>query len=228
MSVFFAPDLSKDQLHFQLNEDESKHCVKVLRMQVGAEIRLINGKGLEAICQIQDAQPKRVMLSILEIIAHPQTPELHIAMAPTKNMDRIEWFLEKATEMGLSKLSFLQCEHNERKAVNMERLQKIAVAAMKQSKRYYLPQLENLMSFQDFISAHPNGYFGHCNAGEKIKLSAIEKAAVFLIGPEGDFSVKEIQLAEKSGYKAVDMSSFRLRTETAALLAVANFARLSL
>jgi 16S rRNA (uracil1498-N3)-methyltransferase len=228
MSVFFAPELRKGQQHFQLNEDESKHCIKVLRMQVGAEIRLINGKGLEAICQIQDAQPKRVVLSILESIEHPQTHELHIAMAPTKNMDRIEWFLEKATEMGLSKLTFLQCEHNERKAVNMERLQKIAVAAMKQSKRYYLPELENLMGFQDFISAHPNGYFGHCNAGEKIKLSAIENSAVFLIGPEGDFSYKEIQLADKSGYKAVDMSAFRLRTETAALLAVANFARINL
>lgn len=227
MSVFFAPDFEQHLTHFQLNEDESKHCVKVLRMQVGAKIRLINGRGLEAICQIQDAQPKRVLLAILQTIEHPKTPELHIAMAPTKNMDRIEWFLEKATEIGLSKLSFLSCDHNERKQINLERLHKIAVAAMKQSKRFYLPEISDLKAFNLFVQANPNGYIGHCYEGPKQDMQQLQDSAVFLIGPEGDFSVAEVELAQKHGYQAVHMNDFRLRTETAALLAVAKLAQLN-
>jgi 16S rRNA (uracil1498-N3)-methyltransferase len=140
-------------------------------------------------------------------------------MAPTKNMDRIEWYLEKATEMGLSKLTFLLCEHSERKQVNMERLEKIAIAAMKQSKRFYLPELRGPIRLEDFLQQHPTGYFGHCEEGEKIGLSGLKNTLPFLIGPEGDFSTTEINAALQSGYQAVDMSAFRLRTETAALLA---------
>jgi len=188
-------------------------------MQVGAPIELIDGKGLQAFTILEDAHPKRSILRLESSIFHDQTPSLHIAMAPTKNMDRIEWYLEKATEMGLSKLTFLLCEHSERKQVNMERLEKIAIAAMKQSKRFYLPELHGPIRLEDFLQQHPTGYFGHCEEGEKIGLSGLKSTLPFLIGPEGDFSTTEINAALQSGYQAVDMSAFRLRTETAALLA---------
>ena len=219
MSVFYAPSLQNEQTHYQLSEEESKHCIRVLRMQEGAAIQLVNGRGLEAHALLQDAHPKRCMLQITAVVQHEPTPAVHIAMAPTKNMDRIEWFLEKATELGLTKLSLLNCEHNERKQVNTERLEKIAVAAMKQSKRFYLPQIEQLQRFEDFLKAHPKGYFGHCEAGKKIGMSGLNTNLPFLIGPEGDFSSAEINAALQSGYQAVEMSAFRLRTETAALLA---------
>jgi 16S rRNA (uracil1498-N3)-methyltransferase len=219
MSTFYAPSLQSGQSHYQLSEEESKHCVKVLRMQVGAPIELINGKGLQAFTILEDAHPKRSILRLESSIFHDQTPTLHIAMAPTKNMDRIEWYLEKATEMGLSKLTFLLCEHSERKQVNMERLEKIAIAAMKQSKRFYLPELDGPIRFEDFLQHQPSGYFGHCEEGEKIGLSGLKSTLPFLIGPEGDFSPAEINASLQSGYQAVEMSAFRLRTETAALLA---------
>lgn len=188
-------------------------------MQEGSPSQLVNGRGLEAHAVLQDAHPKRCILLITTVVHHEPSPEVHIAMAPTKNMDRIEWFLEKATELGLTKLSLLNCEHNERKQVNIERLEKIAVAAMKQSKRFYLPVIEPLQRFSDFIAAAPTGYFGHCSEGAKIKMSELATGKPFLIGPEGDFSEQEISLALQSGYQAVEMSAFRLRTETAALLA---------
>ena len=219
MSIFYAPTLQADQSHYQLSEEESKHCIRVLRMQVGAPIELIDGKGLQAFSVLEDAHPKRSVLRMESSIFHEKTPTLHIVMAPTKNMDRIEWYLEKATELGLSKLTFIWCEHSERKQVNMERLEKIAIAAMKQSKRFYLPELEGLQRFEDFLKNHPKGYFGHCEEGEKIALSGLKNTLPFLIGPEGDFSPTEINAALQSGYQAVEMSKFRLRTETAALLA---------
>lgn len=219
MSTFYAPSLQSGQSHHQLSEEESKHCVKVLRMQVGAPIELIDGKGLQAFTILEDAHPKRSLLRIESSIFHENTPPLHIAMAPTKNMDRIEWYLEKATELGLSKLTFLLCEHSERKQVNMERLEKIAIAAMKQSKRFYLPELQGPIRLEDFLQSHPKGYFGHCEEGEKIGMNGLKSTLPFLIGPEGDFSHVEINTALQSGYQAVEMSAFRLRTETAALLA---------
>lgn len=219
MSLFYAPLLQHDATHYQLSEEESKHCIKVLRMQVGAVIELINGQGLQAFAVLEDAHPKRAIVQIHSRQIHKPTPVLHIAMAPTKNMDRIEWYLEKATELGLSKLTFLNCDRSERKQVNMERLEKIAVAAMKQSKRFYLPQIEGLQQFEDFIGLYPEGYIGHCEESPKIGLKEIKAGLPFLIGPEGDFSKNEIELARVSGYQAVDMSAFRLRTETAALLA---------
>jgi 16S rRNA (uracil1498-N3)-methyltransferase len=219
MSTFFAPSLQTGQGLYQLSEEESKHCIRVLRMQVGSSLELINGRGLQAQARLLEAHPKRCMLEISSFVQHEPTPELHIAMAPTKNLDRIEWFLEKATELGLTTLSLLICDHNERKQVNLERLEKIAISAMKQSKRFYLPQIEPMQRFTDFITAHPKGYFGHCAAGPKIGMTGLEKNKPFLIGPEGDFSEQEIELATKAGYQAVEMSAFRLRTETAALLA---------
>lgn len=225
MSIFYAPELTAQDLLYHLSEDESKHCVKVLRMQEGAAIELVNGRGLQAQCVLVTAHAKRSVLRVKDQIQHTPTPTLHIALAPTKNLDRIEWYIEKATELGLSKLTFLLCERSERKQLNIERLEKIAVAAMKQSKRYFLPQIEPLEPFEVFLAKHPRGYFGHCEEGPKIGLGSLLPDLPFLIGPEGDFSSKEIQQAIQAGYQAVDMSAFRLRTETAALLATTALLR---
>lgn len=225
MSIFYAPELTAQDTLYHLSEDESKHCVKVLRMQEGAAIELVNGRGLQAQCLLETAHAKRSVLRIIAQIQHAPTPTLHIALAPTKNLDRIEWYIEKATELGLSKLTFLLCERSERKQLNLERLEKIAVAAMKQSKRYFLPQIEPLEPFEVFLAKHPGGYFGHCEEGPKIGLGTLLPDLPFLIGPEGDFSSKEIQQALQAGYQAVDMSAYRLRTETAALLATTALLR---
>lgn len=221
MATFFATTISTDSNEFLLSEDESKHCIRVLRYRLGSIVDIVDGKGYQFIGKIVDDHPKRCKLEIIKAALHPKSENfIHVAMAPTKNMDRIEWFLEKAVELGLSKLTFLKCENNERNSINLERLHKIAVSAMKQSKRYYLPEIVDLIPFSQFVEANPNGYIGHCYDGQKLHLKAINMNGPFLIGPEGDFSEKEVELALKSGFQAVHMSNFRLRTETAALTAV--------
>lgn len=221
MATFFTTEISSNTTDHFLSEEESKHCIRVLRYGIGSEINLVDGKGNQFLAKISDNHPKRCKLQIIEVLTHPKPQKnVHVAMAPTKNMDRIEWFLEKAVELGLSKLTFLKCENNERNTINKERLLKIAVAAMKQSKRYYLPEIEDITIFNQFVKANPNGYFGHCHEGEKINLTEIKNRAPFLIGPEGDFSQKEVDFALQNGYQAVRLSDFRLRTETAALTSV--------
>jgi 16S rRNA (uracil1498-N3)-methyltransferase len=221
MATFFAEDIRPDSKMHQLTEEESKHCIRVLRYDLGSKLDLVDGKGNQFIGKIIDNHPKRCKIEIEDVIRHQSLKNaIHIAVAPTKNMDRIEWFLEKAVELGLTKLTFLKCENNERNSVNLERLQKIAISAMKQSKRYFLPEIENLIPFNQFVTNNPNGYIGHCYDGDKITLTEINKNKPFLIGPEGDFSKSEVDLALKNGYSAVHMSDFRLRTETAALTAV--------
>jgi 16S rRNA (uracil1498-N3)-methyltransferase len=221
MATFFASEISTKSSEYFLSEDESKHCIRVLRYGIGSEVNLIDGKGHEFKAKIRENHPKRCVLEIHEIILHPKPEKwIHVAMAPTKNMDRVEWFLEKGTELGLSKLTFLKCEKNERNSINLERLQKIAVAAIKQSNRFFKPEIENITPFNQFVLDNPNGYIGHCFAGEKINLSEIKTSLPFLIGPEGDFSKAEVEFAFHHGYQAVHLNDFRLRTETAALTAV--------
>jgi 16S rRNA (uracil1498-N3)-methyltransferase len=221
MASFFATDINLTSTEYLLSEEESKHCIRVLRYGIGSEIDLLDGKGNQFKALVTDNHPKRCKLVIKQVISHTRPLiEIHLGMAPTKNMDRVEWFVEKATELGLTKLTFLKCENNERSSINLERLQKIAISAMKQSKRFYLPEIENLMSYNEFVIKNPKGYIGHCYEGEKIQLNEIKKGGTFLIGPEGDFSKPEVDFALSNSYQAVRMSDFRLRTETAALLAV--------
>ena len=141
-------------------------------------------------------------------------------MAIPKSSDRLEWFMEKATEIGINRLSLINCEHSERRSFNQTRLTKITVSALKQSKRFHLPIIEEPVKFQEFINKHPKGYIGHCNVDDKIMGREMNQLMPFLIGPEGDFSNEEIQRAKDSGYLSVDLSKNRLRTETAALSAV--------
>jgi 16S rRNA (uracil1498-N3)-methyltransferase len=221
MHLFYAPEITNSSLDYILTEEESKHCVRVLRLKQGSTVELLNGKGLSAIAEIDDDHPKKCKLRIVSSeFFPPASQEIHLALAPTKNMDRLEWLVEKATEIGLSKLTFLKCDHNERGQLKLERLEKIAISAMKQSKRYYLPKIVELIPFKTFIEEHPNGYIGHCYPATKVGLDAISEAKVFLIGPEGDFSENEVEIAMQNGYQAVSLSDFRLRTETAALISV--------
>jgi 16S rRNA (uracil1498-N3)-methyltransferase len=221
MHLFYAPEITAQSKEYTLSEEESKHSIRVLRLKTGSQVELLNGKGISALAEIEDDHPKKCRLRILSSEFYPPaSEEIHLALAPTKNMDRMEWLMEKATEIGLSKLTFLKCDHNERGQLKLERLEKIAISAMKQSKRYYLPEISALIPFKTFVEKHPNGYIGHCYPATKLELAALSETKVFLIGPEGDFSENEVSIALRNGYQAVSLSDFRLRTETAALVSV--------
>lgn len=222
MHIFFDPTLSLNSQRFTLSEEESKHACRVLRLKEGDEIGMVNGKGAEFTAVITDANPKKCHVKIISSIeAKPEVDEIHIAIAPTKNIERIEWFIEKATEIGVTEISFLLCSNNERKHIKEERLEKILIAAMKQSKRLYLPKMNGLISFKEFIKKYPEGLIAHCYEGGKSSISEVfrKTACPVLIGPEGDFSKEEVQLALNSGYKTVTLGENRLRTETAGLYA---------
>ncbi len=210
-----------------INNEEQQHIIKVLRMRDGEEISVTDGKGNLAKGTLV-FEGKKVSLDIKEIKKNlPDfSPKLHIAIAPTKNIDRIEFFLEKATEMGISEVTLIQTEKTERKILNIEKLRKQSIAASKQSLRFHFPVINDLMKFSDFIkNLDPETTFvAHCNENlERIDLKEIklQEKITFLIGPEGDFSEKEIQILAEKGIKAVSLGNQRLRTETAGVFVAA-------
>lgn len=223
MHLFYIPDITAN--YHQLTEEESKHCVRVLRLQVGDEIQIVNGKGDYYSAQITDANPKkcgiRVVSHIPDYGARPF--KSHVAVAPTKNLDRMEWFVEKAVEIGIDEISFILCERSERKTINLDRIHKIAVSAAKQSVKAFLPTLHELQPYSALIGKlNPEGsYIAHLEEHNRTALSQVVPTLnmCVLIGPEGDFSMKEIELAYQRGIKPVTLGSARLRTETAALVA---------
>jgi len=180
----------------------------------------LDGKGGGYVAEITAANPKKCSLSIIRYVFHPPTTTVHLAVAPTKNMDRMEWLVEKATELGCTHISFLQTKRTERSSINMDRLTKIAVAAMKQSKRTYLPQLDAPIPFVEFVQTFPGGWMAHCLDHEKRHELNGSVERRILIGPEGDFTEEEIATALSKGYKAISLGEARLRNETAALKAV--------
>lgn len=219
--IFYAPDCKMQYSDYTLSELESKHCIKVLRKVNGDKIELVNGIGGQFECVIIDDHYKKCKVKIIKHTHHePQEKELHIAMAIPKSSERLEWFLEKATELGITKLSLINCTNSERRTINQNRLEKIVISALKQSKRFYLPKIENPIPFLKFIENEPNGYIGHCYEGNKTHAKSISQSALILIGPEGDFSIQEVEEAKQSGYIEIELSENRLRTETAALSAV--------
>ena len=226
MLTCFAPDLRAGQPAYTLSEDESKHAVRVLRLGAGSPVTLVDGRGGFFQATIAEANPKRCALTITshEIIA-PRPTYLHVAVAPTKNLDRMEWLVEKAVEVGVERLSFLRCARSERRELKLERLEKIAISALKQSGQPYLPQLDELTDFATFIQEvdPATTFIAHLAAGERLPLARVVAAAprcCVLIGPEGDFTPAEIELALARGVRPVTLGSARLRTETAALAAV--------
>ena len=223
MHVFYTPDI---QNRAELPAEEAAHAIRVLRLQAGDEVTLTDGKGNFYRAEISVASNKRCLVNILE--TQPQEPlwqgHLHIAMAPTKNMDRTEWFAEKATEIGFDELTFLNCRFSERKVIKTERIQKILVSAIKQSLKARLPLLNEMTDFDKFVRQPFNGqkFIAHCYEGEKPLLKDILKQgedALVLIGPEGDFSEEEVKTAVAQGFQPVSLGRSRLRTETAALVA---------
>lgn len=226
MHLFYTPDIQETQSAYTLNEEESRHCIQVLRLGTGAEISLIDGRGGFFTATIQAPHPKRTLLSIIQYTAAygKRNHYLHLAVAPTKNTDRFEWFLEKATEIGIDEITPLICEHSERKEIKPERLHKIITAAMKQSLKAYHPQLNSLVKWDSFIGKEQtsNRFIAHCIEGKKQFLSEVITpggAVTILIGPEGDFSTTEVMQAEKAGFIPVTLGAARLRTETAAVAA---------
>ncbi len=222
MRLFYDANIDPGASSFQLSEEESKHIVRVLRGQVGDTIGMLDGKGNLFTCEIADAHPKRCLLNIVNVdFESPDTSEIHIAVAPTKQMERIEWFVEKAVEIGVTKITLLDCKNGERGRIKTDRLIKKAVSAMKQSQRRYLPEIVELTSFQNFLKEHPFGLLAHCYEHDKNEFSEVFKSTScpILIGPEGDFTEAEVAQAIEQGYKPVTLGSNRLRTETAALYA---------
>ena len=224
MQLFYINDLESD---FQeLGREESNHCIRVLRMGVDDELHLTDGSGLLCKARIVSADAKCCGLHIVERCYEYQKRNhyLHLAVAPTKNMARFEWFLEKAVEMGIDEITPLICKHSERASINMDRLDKVVVAAMKQSPKAYKPILNNPTRISDFMKQGFEGekYVAYCEGDDRKLLKDLYTRgtnALVLIGPEGDFSKEEIDNLMVAGYKTISLGDCRLRTETAALAA---------
>ncbi|WP_299760586.1 16S rRNA (uracil(1498)-N(3))-methyltransferase [uncultured Pontibacter sp.] len=224
MHLFFTPDISNEI--YTLSEEESKHCTRVLRLNHGDTVYLVDGSGGMYTAIIQDAHHKRCQLQIIDKqIEYGKLPYVsHIAVAPTKNIDRMEWFVEKAVEIGVSEITFLLCEHSERRNLRLDRLEKIAVSAMKQSQKGYLPLLHDMTPFHRFIQKSIPGstFIAHLEDDATKGIKEYYKHGqphCILIGPEGDFSTGEIAAAYHKGIRPVTLGESRLRTETAALVA---------
>lgn len=224
--LFYTPAFLGDANSYTMPEEESLHAVKVLRMQAGEHIHLINGQGGLFEAEIVNPHPKRCEIKILSSIFEfgKRNTHLHIAIAPTKMNERLEWFLEKATEIGIDEITPVICRYSERKEVKQVRLEKIVIAAMKQSVKAYLPKLNEACTFDQLIknTTATQKFIAHCYEDDKHLLqTAYDKGSdvLILIGPEGDFSPEEVQKAMLAGFAPVSLGSSRLRTETAGVVA---------
>ena len=227
MQLFYNPNISENSKEITFDKEESRHIVKVLRMKEGDTFKITNGKGSFFAAEIINTNPKGCLVKIIsEEVQQPLPYQLHLAVAPTKLNDRYEWFLEKATEIGITEITPIICDHSERKTVKAERYEKILQSAMKQSLKAYLPILNEAVSFKDFINLDKTSEglkcVAHCEETDKQSLKSIllpNKKVTILIGPEGDFSSEEIELAKRTGFIPVTLGESRLRTETAAIVA---------
>lgn len=223
MNLFYQPQISEGIHH--LDDEESRHCVKALRRNAGDVIRITDGKGFFYDAVITKADARACEFSIQNTIAvEANSYRVHVAVAPTKNADRIEWFVEKATEFGIDTISLIECENSERTFIKTERLRKLAVSAMKQSLKARLPVLNDVTAFSDFInvSKEPGRFIAYVDNDNPTQLQhAVRKGetTLVLIGPEGDFSKEEIEAALAKGFMKVSLGKSRLRTETAAIAA---------
>ncbi len=230
MQLFYSATLDQSVSQFVFPEEESRHIVKVLRKKEGDELQITNGKGFLFIAEILSADPKACKVTIVKTTKkHQKMHRLHMVVAPTKHIDRFEWFLEKVTEIGVHEITPVICEHSERKVLKIPRLEKIMQSAMKQALRTYLPKLNEAVPYDEFIKQNQEGllFIAHCHEEEKMELIrrvAPDKDITILIGPEGDFSEREIDLAYENGFYPVSLGDARLRTETAAIVACTTVA----
>lgn len=224
MEIYYCPDISQDNI--TLSQEESRHCLKVMHHRVGDMIMLTDGRGVEAEAMIVGADKTQCFLAIQKRKEGrgKRNFNLHIAVAPTKNKDRIEWFLEKAVEIGIEKVTLIICQHSERPRIDLQRLERIAVSAMKQSQSSYIPEI-TMMSFTEMLQQFGNDkakkMVAWCSEDgtteELAKTDLDNENIILLIGPEGDFSEQEITLAREYGFMDIRLGNKRLRTETAAL-----------
>lgn len=223
MHLFYLPEIDKKFYH--LNQEESRHCIKSLRLKCGDSVFFTNGRGDLAEGKIVDDNIKNCRIEIVKKVSVPEVKDykLHIAIAPTKSPDRFEWFLEKATEIGIDEITPLITKYAERGSINTERSQRIIQSAMKQSLRFHLPVINSITDFETFInkSFTCNRYIAHCHLDNIPHLKDVyipDSDLVILIGPEGDFSETEVKNALKKNFKEISLGKNRLRTETAGIV----------
>jgi 16S rRNA (uracil1498-N3)-methyltransferase len=225
MQLFYNSEISKEMMNFSFDKEESRHIVKVLRKKSGDKLLVTNGLGDVFTVEIISANDHKCTV---KVVAHekqqPKNYHLHLAVAPTKMNDRYEWFLEKATEIGISEITPIICDHSERSSLKAERMGKVILSAMKQSMHYYMPRLNEPMTFSDFMQTVCVGqkFIAHCEDDQKSPLKNVlqkNQDVTILIGPEGDFSSKEIKSAIENEYVPISLGETRLRTETAAIVA---------
>lgn len=225
MQLFYNPNINESAQTFSFDKEESKHIIKVLRKKDTDILYVTNGLGFLFETEISLASDTKCTVKIVDVKkSDPLKYQLHLAVAPTKMNDRFEWFLEKATEIGISAITPLICEHSERKQIKTDRFDKIIQSAMKQSNQYYLPKLNEPVMFNDFVQQQKNGllFIAHCEETDKKPLKDLLQPntdVTLLIGPEGDFSQKEIQWAKDNSFLPISLGNTRLRTETAAIVA---------
>ncbi|MCB0651822.1 MAG: 16S rRNA (uracil(1498)-N(3))-methyltransferase [Saprospiraceae bacterium] len=225
MNIFYCDNIEGDNA--RLSEEEAIHCSRVLRKREGDEIVIIDGKGLMCKAVLTSVTKKGCEARVGEVLQKDKKRNfhLHIAIAPTKNIDRIEWFLEKATEIGIDEVTLLLCEHSERKNVRLDRLEKIVLSAAKQSLKARLPKINGLMPFSEFVGqsfGDSRKFMGWCEEDEQKLLRdhyQPKQNVCFLIGPEGGFSLQEVEMARSHGFETISFGDSRLRTETAGLVA---------
>ena len=229
MQLFYNPSIDKNTHEITFDKIESRHVIKVLRKKEGDHIYLTNGKGDLFHCKISIANDKKCLISVVNIEQKKQHRKyyLHLAIAPTKNNDRLEWFLEKATEIGIDEITPIICDNSERKFIKLERLKKIIISAMKQSLKFHLPKLNEVVTLSEFLKHNQTQgkYIAHCVENEKQLMKDVllpQESSTILIGPEGDFSFSEIEKSLQKGYNPITLGEARLRTETAALVSVMN------
>lgn len=223
MALFYVPNIAAGNV---LPEEESQHAVKVLRLQAGAEITIVDGVGGLYKARINRPHPKHCSFEIInsQLEVGKRNFKLHIAIAPTKNIERLEWFIEKATEIGIDEITPIVCRFSERKIVKEERLEKIIVSAAKQSLKAYFPKLNPLITFDQLMKCNEGSqkFIAHCyEADKRLLQTEISKTSdvLILIGPEGDFSPEEVEKAISLGFVPVSLGESRLRTETAGVVA---------
>jgi len=225
---FYAPEAAESN---ELPKEEAMHALRVLRLQAGDEMMLMDGRGCFYRAEVTLAHTYHCMYAIKEVL--PQQRQwcghLHLAIAPTKMMERMEWMVEKAVEMGVDEVSFLNCLFSERRVIKLPRVEKIMVSAVKQSRKAWVTQLNDVVAFDDFIRLHAQGrrYIAHCydeiprtELFDELRKASDTDDALVLVGPEGDFSIDEVRQAVAAGYVSVSLGRSRLRTETAGLAAV--------
>jgi 16S rRNA (uracil1498-N3)-methyltransferase len=224
LNLFYTPDINSGI--YSLNEEESRHCKTVLRLRNDDKVYLTDGRGTLFTCRILDSQARNVTVEVVDskVDYGRRNYRLHLAVAPTKNIDRFEWFLEKATEIGIDEITPMICEHSERRHLRTDRLNKVVTAAVKQSLKAYHPVINDLIEFKEFVAGARQGqlFIAHLDVNDPVHVLKIYQKGsdvTILVGPEGDFSDSEMASALTAGFQCVSLGHSRLRTETAAVAA---------